>query len=784
MILAAAFLPLSTRVIAVQFRPDWVTPWGWTEAAVPIKAFFRRDYKPSGSIHMYVKNEGRKPLKLRGALLDGEALPALERPGPMGRAHRVVWWRLLPDPIPPEGVAEAIVRLREAPKGAMRLALEFEGGEKVEAVVEPRLPPFRIGSVGFHSDMRKVFLCLEKLTEGALSIRGVYIDGRVVTGRARVLAPRFFKGLCPIVLELKEPLKEGSYHTFLVSALDGNGRKVMTASTVRAFDGFVPLGTYGYKDFDEFARNGLNTYVCFGRLSKRDLDALQMLGMRGISALDEGGGPVREIVGHPALLAHYLMDEPDVKDYYTEGLPHSQRVGQWAMEMERRAKVCRGRDPERLTYLVVNKTYKPANWFVYGEIPDILATDPYALAHGEEPSWVAEVTRTAWEACRPRPLVVIVQAWWFEPKDKRALERQRFPRPPFPGEERQMMLYAIGSGARGLVTYIHCTERPKGGISHGAGEYPDLWAEVGRVYREMETVAPLLSMAHPANLAKSDEPNLWLKTLICGGEALLLVGVNRACKSLRHDFKIKPLKGVKVRVPEIPWLDIRHAYLVGEGRFKPLRVLRERGDILVEIGEVEVGFVVLLAEERELSKRLSVRFREVERKRAEGLLRLWRVRQEERARYAFLRRIIPARYGKFMVVGKVRGGYGIERKEFWNPTGEKWNGFAWYTGNPKDREPRGAFWEVEITADRVGKPQVFLVCAHPFRGATFRVMDEEGRAVVVREFSGPEGVYDFEVTFPRPGRYRLEVVEEGVGSKGCRVSKAAFLVPKRALSGL
>ena len=127
-----------------------------------------------------------------------------------------------------------------------------------------------------------------------------------------------------------------------------------------------------------------------------------------------------------------------------------------------------------------------------------------------------------------------------------------------------MMYYAVSAGARGLFDYIHCSEKAATYMSHGSKEYPDVWAEIGRVYRELQVVAPYLALAHPAKLATADRPKLAVSTLVCGEDALLLVCINEDYEQQKHAFRYQPAQAVALQVPELPWLKPAAAWRVTE----------------------------------------------------------------------------------------------------------------------------------------------------------------------------------------------------------------------------
>jgi len=56
---------------------------------------------------------------------------------------------------------------------------------------------------------------------------------------------------------------------------------------VRVLDDWVPLGTFGYGDLEEYARNGVNGYCNFSRSAESELDRQVTLHMRGVTTVTD-----------------------------------------------------------------------------------------------------------------------------------------------------------------------------------------------------------------------------------------------------------------------------------------------------------------------------------------------------------------------------------------------------------------------------------------------------------------------------------------------------------------
>jgi len=754
------------------WAPDRGTPYQWFEGAKELQSFFSKDYVAAGYLYLYLRNDGDAPLTATTFALNGRPLEELRK------ELAVIWWRLLPNPLPPGAVGEVMIRLREPLREEVTVRVGFEEGSAVEARVAPRPAPIRIETIGFTQAMEEVFLVVDRLDQGPHELAQVWLDGEDVTARSRLLDPGFATGVSPVVIRPPTPLAYGSYHTYRVQTAAGEA----VAACVRTYDGWVPLGSYGYGTYEEFARNGCNGHNNFGRPGQGDLDMHALLGMRAVMILGDSPPP-DYMVGHPGVFAYGPADEPDVQDYFQgQELPEPQRIGYVAPEMERRFQLYRAADPHHLTILTLDLTYKPANYYVYGPLADVSNPDCYPISLGADATMVREVVETARYGAGPRPVTFTFQGCFEEPLEAEALAAKRFPRPPFAGEERLMMYYAIGAGARGLFNYIHCSEKWANGkvLSHGSGEYPDVWHAIGQVYRELDRVAPLLALAHPTKLATTNRDQLYVSTLLTGAEAVLLVCVNENYEQQAQAFPYTPQRDVILDLPALPWLKPQAAWRVREQGFEPLTLTATDGPTQIVLDRLDVADLVLVAADPGLIGPLNARYEARQQKVGTALLAAWRQRQAEEAAQENARRRIPGEFAEGVVLGSGVEAYGIQEPRFWNPGNETYWGFEFGQNEAVEDHARGAEWKIPIPAERAGQEHtIYAICGTWGRPAVFTLTDPEGQEILRREISGglPGTLVSLKVTFPRAGNYTLRFLQGGPGPKGGRIAHAIYVVP-------
>ncbi|MCS6860000.1 MAG: hypothetical protein NZT92_06750, partial [Abditibacteriales bacterium] len=448
------------------------------------------------------------------------------------------------------------------------------------------------------------------------------------------------------------------------------------------------------------------------------------------------------------------------------------RVGAYAMEMVRRDEACYRQDPSALTFLTVNLTYKPANWFIYGRIADVHNTDPYALLVGSEMRQVFEVAETARFACAPNMLTITYQAMWIESIGKPT--EGKFPRMPFPEEVRIMMHYALAGGAKGLIAYIHCTERYPERIFWGATDHPDVWAEIGKVNRQVELVAPVVACSYPLDIAKSLTDGVFARALIAP-DAVLVVCVNEKGQSLKDRFVKQTISPAELEISIPTWLPLKFAFRVGEGEFEPL-TCKVAGDRLrITLPKLETASLLLLCPDNNSPTSLKRRYEQVRLSRAETFLRAMQREEQERGEQANLLRKIPLLFGRFAVPSQAAGCYGIERKTMWHPTKEQHNAWEWY--DPKGEAEHSITWTVQV--ERAGKYVVYACASFFGNELILRIEDESGKIVHERPVTAEEEkVHAWEFTFDREGKYRLVLVPKKGQGGSARISKILFVVPK------
>ncbi len=470
----------------------------------------------------------------------------------------VVWWRLRPDPLPAKSFGEILIRLRSQPKGVLKGKIDFDDSSSLPFTLSPFPLSISLETLAFAKDIRKIYLFLK--ANGNIKIKDVLLDGRSLLKRTRILG--FWHYIRPIIISLPQALPYGSFHYLRIDTNTGERIGVV----FRARDDFFPLGSYGYVTPEAYAKANCNLFASFGPLSVQQLDQLKSYGIMAISSL-KGDAPPSDIISHPALWAYYLWDEPDVADYFLESLPHQLRVGGKAMEMVKRERNCYSADKNKLTFLTIDMTYKPANWFIYGRVADVSNTDPYALALGAEMRLVYEIAEIHRLASAPSLPMITYQAYFHSPIGKPS--DWKYPRMPSPEEVKIMMHYALAGGAKGLLCYIYCTERMENLISYGAEDYPEVWRAIGEVYSNLKLISSILSRSQPVDGVAMGPEGVFLRALVAY-DGMVLVCINERGESKREGYIPHPIEEAEIKVRIPPWMKVRMVGEVADGRLKKL----------------------------------------------------------------------------------------------------------------------------------------------------------------------------------------------------------------------
>lgn len=593
---------------------------------------------PTGAtLHAFVENESNQPIIVEHVLLNDIDLS--KHIVPMHREHLgiraasyhlndttvtpeevrqrldnlgdPIWYQVRPDPIPPKGFAEVIVRLRKMPhEKILTIAVEASGEKAVNARLFAEKPAaLALASVNFNKEINRMFLYVRRTDGLEFTIRSVEIDGKDVKV-ANEKSLKSLHGFLPIEIPLPQAMDYGSFHYVAVTTTD----TLSAAAVVRARDQFFALGMWGYRNNGNtlegkvrdtctaFHDHLFNTHMGMAGSHSGYLQSTE-----GLKMLEEMGlrlmvrDPTKSTVRNPQLYARFLLDEPDAHEYAVNSLPGNLRVGSYAQGLVQLQRRWTEIDRRTLTLLNVDLTYKPENWLIYGQLPDILAVDPYYQMRLKDTTWkhpgwlaqfchpyyvyaIAEIAR--W-ASQPHPLHIILNSVSFREDD-------RIFRYGTPEEKRIEFYYALAAGAKG-ISYWWFTPYGKCrgcGASDSAARI--MMREMAHLNAEARAVEPLLAVACPATMAGSKVDSFtssvpaWLmaRTLFAETHTAIIILVNRDHASDRLGTLFQPIPKARVTFQKPPWMDDNNTLTA-------LRLSRagpETAQITIQDGYVTVPF--------------------------------------------------------------------------------------------------------------------------------------------------------------------------------------------------
>jgi len=597
-------------VVGAAWRPDanpWTAPqpWDgyiWSEGWAHDEQFFPKYFQPAGSIHLVLVNNSMTADTIELTEIDGD--PIADLVTTPQRTGRVVWYRLespslrkpdvpvdsddpasrhvTPARVESGGWAACDIRLRSAPSRTVALRFRTGSTGRLDVKVPSKPPRVRLESISFSAGIDRVFVYLRPMDAKEIGQAALYLDRRL-TAAARTDAA----GLVLLESKLDPAWEPGSYH--LVEARLADSTRV--AQIVRARDNFFVVGLYGVVDAARVKaakQHGINTYFTAGVSP-----VLEEAGMNCVPRYNVGEHR-RRTPQQSGVIFYNNQDEPDAKDWSLGGdLPVIKRVGVDAMHDVLPTIRCqRSVDPPVLNLVVVDNTYKPLQWYVYGQIPDVFVTDPYVPLNGRQVDYVHHALDCARDACTPRPMIPILWACGLQGG------RKLGSRPPTPEEERIMAGYAIGCGAKGLVYFVDMSGETGEGKFVGLSDNKPLWEEVGRINKDVLAVADLLSIGCPIPGGRSDA-GVWVRSLMCGPKSMVVVVVNNGHYigfDTHNEFAWNnPARDVKLRVA-VPdrWRRCTIREVV-DGAFVPVRGEVKGGQLSMTLDVVETARLFVIS---------------------------------------------------------------------------------------------------------------------------------------------------------------------------------------------
>lgn len=195
-----------------------------------------------------------------------------------------------------------------------------------------------------------------------------------------------------------------------------------------------------------------------------------------------------------------------------------------------------------------------------------------------------------------------------------------FGRAPDPMEVVIQILYAVGNGSKGALSYTDATEVGQGWVFHGSKELPEVWDAITTTSRTLRMVTPLIEMGHPIAWAETNQSNLWVSTITTAGNGALVVVVNEDHVSDHAGFHLTPANETEFTFPDLPWERAGAVFRLTDGGLEPVAVRRLPGRTVWSRSLIEAGEVYLVTAHEAFAEELQGTYeREAPVATAEGM---------------------------------------------------------------------------------------------------------------------------------------------------------------------
>ena len=235
-----------------------------------------------------------------------------------------------------------------------------------------------------------------------------------------------------------------------------------------------PIGIYNADDPQYLARlkdDGFDSILPYtddpARLASLAREA-KRLGMRMVVSPDRLRDAPSSLTRDWPVDAWYLLDEPELKISSSALQELADKAHAW--------------DPERLQAFVIGEG-SPAK--VYGGIGDIMMLDWYPVPHKPTDSVADQIDLVMRAIPAGKPFWMVIQAYDWTDGGINPAKPKRDYRFPTRAEIRFMSYLSVLHGARGLY-YFRLKKKDK-----TLFDYPELWAAVSGVAREIREIRPI-----------------------------------------------------------------------------------------------------------------------------------------------------------------------------------------------------------------------------------------------------------------------------------------------------
>lgn len=635
-------------VLGTQYRADQPFP--------AYECFWRDSQYPNcnasspmgASLHVFLRNDGGAALTISDATLSGMSLTqslvvqqqvVKRHPASIYfatltstelqtllNAGEPVWWKADPPVIAPGETTQVVIRLRQTPTlTTIPVTVVHSGGTVPVSIAVASSPP-RIISASFSADLTRVFLYWRRSGAGAAPTV-IKMDGQDVTALCTTRSDPLLN-TSVTTLQLPAPPAAGSYHVFQGVYADGQtataGSRTWTNEFIYGMWGAWPGSdgdtTVAQTYINDITNHNINTQV-------QTLGSPAVQGYIKTSAgqqycADRGLGFVVDEIGKWGVFSPrhwFIRDEPDAADSLVTGLPSNKMVGSLALSCVQEGHGLRAGNPAVPTSLNLDMTYKPYNWYNYGQVADVMMSDPYYQARLREaynnPSriplyskatYVYAVSEIAQASAEPNPLHIVLYACEYV-----ASSGSSFPFPT-PESKRIEVYYALAGGAKGLSYWWYIPGSPSNGVGdgpkNGDAAANALWKEIGLLGAEARTAGPVLVNSCPAPLSLSGSGGLWVRSLLAGTDTIVLICVNDQYTNDPQGCHYTPLSAASVTLTLPAWISSPSVFEISSAGTRDVVSQLSGSSLQMSLGAVNLTRMLVVTTNAALRSTLQQRY--------------------------------------------------------------------------------------------------------------------------------------------------------------------------------
>jgi hypothetical protein len=551
-----------------------------------------KEHADFGGIRVVLRNDGDAAVRignrieLNGQRLEDHYVDFSKSPWD---ARGVVWYRIRPQLVQPGHCAQAYIRFRRRPAGdSGELSIHVQNNEPVNVEVPYVDMGVSIDYVTTNANGDVLYVYARKSADANPgTVTTLTLNGRRLVD-AKIYGAAFPGHISLLTGRLDRPLVPGEFHVAGIETDAG----VSVAAQFRVLPWFYPRSSIHVPPDICDAMN-MNLVMW----NQRPLAECERYDI-GTTAHDPFGAHrrVRFIMG---------PDEPDAHDNrgagFDRGLGATARRlahGGWQELIERFA-------PQAASWIIINGTTRPLNWAVYGQMADIACFDPYPVNfYAADHAYVRESLSLVRQCGAPNRMYACVEAFgWGSGQGV-----PRGARGPTPDEYRQNVVQAIGSGMKGLTSWVYSSNAGGWQLDDASRQ------EIASVNKLIEHIEGELLLATPIDLASTDggqvmtgvvsrdgeateswpKPGVWAGALLSGPDTIVLATVNHIPASKPDPPVFDPACDVTISVALPRYLPNVSAFEATEAGIKPIQCRLENGIAKIKIDAIRSGRVFVL----------------------------------------------------------------------------------------------------------------------------------------------------------------------------------------------